>query len=275
MADNSTSAPVMRLAALLKHMPAIAFTAGLFVSFPVISQQVIELDGLYNGKNVYIQSPGEGADYCVTSIEVNGLVLTDLPKRPAFEIPLDRQFLTVGDSVHIVIHHQEGCKPKVLHTAGCVFSKKESIDHFTVVDGLLSWTYQNPPAGYRWIVQQYRWDHWDSVGVVTTDMDRTDYFFQVENLHSGDNLFRLIGSTGNARNGLSEELHVPGDHEPVEMTFHKRQQYVVFSTPTYYRLVNEKGQLINEDSSQSFQLSELPKGIYFLLYDNHSARIRL
>jgi hypothetical protein len=273
MTDTSTYFQLP--AARLKSMRAIASIIGFIVTFPGVCQQVIELDGLYNGRNVYVQSPGEGSDYCVTSIEVNGLILNDLPKQAAFEIPLDRQFLTVGDSVHIVIRHQDGCKPKVIHTAGCVFSKKESIGHFSATDGLLSWTYQNPPPGYRWIVQQYRWDHWDSIGVVLTDMDRTDYFFQVTSMHSGDNLFRLIGSTGNTRNGLSEELHVPGDHEPVEMTFHKRQQYVVFSAPTYFRLVNEKGQLVKEDSSQSFQLGELPKGVYFLLYDNYSARIKL
>jgi len=262
------------LRASLKSIPTVAFLAGFFSGFPVFAQQ-IELSGLYSGKNIYVQSPGEGEDYCVKSVVVNGIVLTDIPKHAAFEIPLDKQFLTIGDSVHIIIHHQEGCKPKILNSSGCLFSKQESVSNFSAAKGVLFWTYKNPPAGYRWIVQHYRWSHWDSIGVVTADRAKSDYTFQVPNLHSGDNCFRLVGVTDESKTGLSEELHVEGAHEQIEMVFNKKEHYIVFSSPTLFRLINEEGKLIREDSAQSFQVSDLKKGSYFLLFDNHSARIKL
>jgi hypothetical protein len=260
--------------ALFTFFPVVASIAGLFVSFSGFSQQIV-LDGLYTGNNIYIQSPGDADEYCVTAVVVNGITVNDLAKQAAFEVPLDRQFLTIGDSVHIVIHHQDGCKPKVLNTTGCVFSRKESISHFSATNGLLSWEFQHPPAGYKWIVQQYRWNQWDSIGTVVTDAASTHYSFQAPSLHSGDNLFRLIGFSTTIENGLSEELHVSGGNAAVEMNFHKKKHYVVFSSPTFYRVMDGKGQVIKEDSTQSFGVDKLPKGVYFVLFDNHSERIRL
>jgi hypothetical protein len=77
----------------------------------------IILNGIYTGKNLYVQNPfSDLGGFCITSKPVvNGSVSTALIHSSAFEIRLSDYNLKNGDSVHIVITHDDNCLPKVLN----------------------------------------------------------------------------------------------------------------------------------------------------------------
>jgi len=77
----------------------------------------MKLDGVYTGKNLYIQNPLSAPNgFCITEKpSVNGSESTALVSSSAFEIDLKSYNLKIGDSVHIVIIHHDNCNPKVLN----------------------------------------------------------------------------------------------------------------------------------------------------------------
>ena len=89
----------------------------VFVSTASFSTGVIVLEGIYQGKNLYIQNPfgSSGVGFCVQEVRVNGNVTTDEIASSAFEIDLRNFQFKLGDKVEIKIIHKDDCKPKVLN----------------------------------------------------------------------------------------------------------------------------------------------------------------
>jgi hypothetical protein len=78
---------------------------------------MIELNGIYHGKNLYVQNQfsATGVVFCVIEVKVNGNITTDETQSSAFEIDLSRHDLRLGDAVNVKIYHRDNCKPKVLN----------------------------------------------------------------------------------------------------------------------------------------------------------------
>jgi hypothetical protein len=75
------------------------------------------LNGIYTGKNLYVQNPfSDFGGFCITAKPVvNGNVSTALIHSSAFEIRLSDYNFKNGDSVHIVITHDDNCLPEILN----------------------------------------------------------------------------------------------------------------------------------------------------------------
>ena len=78
----------------------------------------IILEGIYNGKNVYVQNPFKSESqkgFCVERVSVNYDVTTETIQSSAFEIDFEDRGVKIGDSVIVVIEHS-GCNaPKILN----------------------------------------------------------------------------------------------------------------------------------------------------------------
>lgn len=73
------------------------------------------LEGVFDGKSIFISNPFLTSDsFCVSSICVNGVYLTDQTLSSAFEINLNKMGLKSGEPYRIVITHHDGCSPTVL-----------------------------------------------------------------------------------------------------------------------------------------------------------------
>src|SRR5690349_19945673 len=97
---------------LAKYLPLLFLT-----TFMLSQSSVIILEGNYQGKILYVQSPyvPGRVGFCVTAEKVNGNVTTDETNSSAFEIDLKPHKLAIGDKVVVKIFHTDACKPKVLN----------------------------------------------------------------------------------------------------------------------------------------------------------------
>lgn len=78
----------------------------------------IVIEGRFDGKNIFISNPFmEDGTFCTISIYVNGKIIADNPNSSAYEINLTGMGFKIGDSIKVVIQHQEGCTPKILSDA--------------------------------------------------------------------------------------------------------------------------------------------------------------
>ena len=101
----------------MKKTLLLLILSGILTTKGISQNNVIILEGNYQGKNLYVQNPfgSGGVGFCVTEVLVNGNITTDEVNSSAFEIDFKPHKLAIGDKVEIKIKHKENCKPKVLN----------------------------------------------------------------------------------------------------------------------------------------------------------------
>ncbi|MCE9540774.1 MAG: hypothetical protein K8R85_16370 [Bacteroidetes bacterium] len=82
---------------------------------------VLTIDQKYEGVNIFVQNPfstRDGGQLCITDVIINTTSI-HIPEESinatAFEIPLNKYNINLGDSVHIKIYHKNGCLPTILN----------------------------------------------------------------------------------------------------------------------------------------------------------------
>lgn len=259
---------LFRQVSLLPRTMACTIAVSCFVGSFACAQ--LKIDGVYNGSNITIST---GDEHCITAIFVNKVPQTQIVGT-AVEIDLKDRF-AIGDSMHIVVHHVPGCRPKMLHANPVTIPTRRIDSSYISPEGAIAWKTLNRRQTTYYVIQQYRWNRWDSVGVVLPETTKETYTFQPASLHSGDNVFRIAAWQKEQAQEVGEELHITSDKDPIAMRFYKKERYIVFSTPVFFRFYNEAGELLLEGEEQSFLINSYPKGIYFVLFDNQTEKIRL
>jgi hypothetical protein len=234
----------------------------------------IVLDGNYQGKNIFVQNPFSeaGVGFCVYQVTVNDKVSTDEINSSAFEIDLSNFNLKVGDKVTIKIMHKDGCTPKVLNPE--VLKPKSTFDivkQSVSADGTYTWTTSNETGELPFIVQEKRWNKWIRVGEVQgygTPGEHT-YTFKVVP-HSGENIYRVKQSDLSKRSRFSENVaYTDPAVAAVTWTYQKgKNSTVQFSSGTLYEIYDQFGNIVKRGYTNSIDVSDLKKGLYYLNYDN-------
>ena len=77
----------------------------------------MELEGSFQGRDVFIQNPMMDDGFCIKYIEVNGLRVKDSGgvQQTAIQIGLTSLELDTGEVVKINIYHRSDCRPHVLN----------------------------------------------------------------------------------------------------------------------------------------------------------------
>lgn len=241
---------------------------------------VIVLEGNYQGKVLYVQNPfgPGGVGFCVTEIKVNGNITTDETNSSAFEIDLKPHKLNIGDKVEVRIFHKEGCKPKVLNPE--VLKPKstfEVIGMSVEKDGTFRWSTRSETGKLAFVVEQFRWNKWvkvgevDGIGTPTTN----EYSFKISP-HSGKNQVRVrqtdysnVARPSKAVEFISEVQET--DFAPLKAS--KDINFFVKGKPdkqaeTMYEIYDQYGNIVKKGFGSKVDISNLPKGPYFLNYDN-------
>jgi len=250
----------------------ISFFVITFYSF---SENTIELEGIYQGENVFVMNPfsATGVGFCIFEVTVNGQVTTDEINSSAFEIDLSVLDINEGDKVTIVIKHKEGCTPKVLNSE--VLNPKSTFNIETITlakDGTLKWSTTGERGELDFIVEQFKWNKWIKIETVTGNGLSTlsNYTCKVD-FHTGENKFRVkqIDYTKKAR--YSQEVtytnlaaaitFTPGDGK-------KATDKITFSASTSYEIYDYYGRLKLKGKAASVDISSLEIGTYFLNFDN-------
>lgn len=251
---------------------------GLIISFHSFSLGIILLEGNYQGKNLYVQNPyanSSNVGFCVQEVRVNGNVTTDEITSSAFEIDFKALKLKIGDKVEVKITHKDGCKPKILNPE--VLKPKSTFDITAMsVDNnqILKWTTKNELGKLPFIIEQYRWNKWvklDEVQGAGTPGEN-QYTYKVTP-HSGKNQYRVkqLDYTGQPRISKSVDYNSSAP----EVTFtpakvSKEINFIANNKPaeTMYEIFDQYGNILKRGTASSVDVSNLPKGSYYIDYDN-------
>ena len=253
-----------------------------FISVNTINAQggVIILEGNYQGKNLYVQNPFQsgGVGFCVNEVKVNGNITTDEVTSSAFEIDLKPHKLNIGDKVEIKIFHKEDCKPKVLNPE--VLKPKSTFEVVSMTldkEGTVKWTTKSETGKLTFAIEQFRWNKWvkvgeaDGVGTPTSN----DYSFKVVP-HSGKNQIRVRQTDYSGQPRLSKPVEVMTDVPEIEYAPIKASKDINFflkgksdkAFETMYEIYDQYGNIVKKGFGSKVDVSNLPKGGYFLNYDN-------
>lgn len=238
---------------------------------------VIILEGNYQGKNLYVQNPygSGGVGFCVTEVLVNGNIATDEIASSAFEVDFKPHKLNVGDKVEIKIKHKEDCKPKVLNPE--VLKPKSTFEVISMSfekDGTVKWQTKSETGKLAFAIEQFRWNKWVKVG--ETDGKGTpttnDYSFKVQP-HSGKNQVRVRQTDYSGQPRLSKPVDCMSDVPEITFAPVKASKDINFMAgdkpiETMYEIYDQYGNIVKKGFGSKVDVSNLPKGGYFLNFDN-------
>ena len=234
----------------------------------------IRLEGIFRGENLFVKNPfaPSGVGFCIFEITINGQMATDEINSSAFEINLSTYHLAEGDPVNVVIKHKDGCSPKILNPE---VLKPKSTYEITALkvdpSGKVTFSTKNEKGALPFIVEQFKWKKWVAVGKVEGKGTPTANNYSVSIiLHSGINKIRIkqIDCTNKPRyskdvtiNNMSPEVTFkPGNNG-------QATSQITFSRNTDYEIYDFYGKRVAKGNGASANISNLPKGTYFVNYD--------
>ncbi len=239
---------------------------------------MITIQGTYQGKNLYVQNPfaPNGIGFCAYEVRVNGQVTTDEISSSAFEIDLRNFNLKIGDPVTVEIFSKEDCKPKVLNPE--VLKPKSTFETTKIEVAKngssyeLVWETKNEKGPLDFSIQQFKWNKWvkynNTVNGTGKDGPNT-YRFPIL-LNTGQNQFRVAQTdyTGQAR--VSKPCQF--NHPAAAITFSPKKvvNEIIFSAFTDYEIYDQYGNIVKKGQGTKIDAQALPKGTYFLNYDNET-----
>lgn len=230
------------------------------------------MEGKYQQKNVYvINSVAEaGVGFCVYEVKVNGEVSSDETNSHAFEIDLSIYGFKLGDDVNITIKYKDGCEPRILNPGALEPQPTFETTNIEISqNGLLSWETTNEQGSIPFLIQQFKWNKWVTVGEVQGKGTSTTngYTFQTTPV-SGENKFRVVQKSYDAKLKKSPSVQYTSGMAPVTFSYDKKQKAVLFSQETNYELYNVYGQIIKRGFGSKVNMSNLPKNDYYISYDS-------
>jgi len=232
----------------------------------------IIIEGTYQNKNLYIQNSQDEdvVGFCAYEVVINGQISTDEVGSKTFEIDFTSLPIEPGSHVLVEIKHKNGCAPKVLNPDAL-----RAEPTFEVVDikidkkGLLGWTTINEKESIPFIIEQFRWNKWIKVGEVNGKGKKgvNSYLFQTVP-NSGENKFRVkqVGFEGDDKR--SQPVTFNNDVRHIEHKINKKKMEIQFSGETLFEVYDMYGNIKKYGYGEKMNIANLPKGAYFLCYDN-------
>lgn len=249
----------------------------LFISvFSLAQAGNIVLEGRYQGRNIFVINTvsADGVGYCAYEVTMNGLVTSDEINSQAFEIDLSIYNLNLGDPVTIIIKHKDGCTPKVLNKGALEPAPTFNCTKIECTpDGQLSWETTEEMGKIPFLIQQFKWNKWVTIGEVMGNGVRTrsTYKFQTH-LTSGINKFRIAQKSYEGDLRKSQTCEVSSQVAPVSMKYDRKTKVVTLSSETSYELFNVYGQIVKRGRGVSIDCSMLARAEYYLSYDNKTEK---
>jgi len=248
----------------------------LLIKSPLLSAQEVIIKGTYHGKNLYVLNTSIDVEmdiYCVNAVYVNNILTNDETKSNSFEIDFANLNLNIGDKVTVKITHKPDCKPEVINA-----NVLESSIDFTITSPKMdkktlkmNWSINGIIDNSPFIVEQYRWDKWITIGEVKVKDSITANNFEAEvKFHSKNNTFRVrhIDKTGTER--VSKECKYFNKDEELYLLSTRISDWLYFSGETIFEIYDEKGNFILDGYGKEVNISDLEKGKYFVNYDNRT-----
>ncbi len=256
----------------------VAFILFLFAVNVLFAQEQTVLEGIYQGKNIFVQNPvkNSGTGFCVDSVSVNGIVQKEKIQSSAFEIDFPSFRLKPGDTIEVILHHSGNCRPKVLnpHVGGyprCNFKETwvdtAAVFHFVTCE-------ENGTVTYT--VQQFRWNKWVKIGELTSaaNVDPQEYTFDVKPfLFNGENKFRAVLPYSK---NISATASYTADVPELIVDATSWCNVIAFSGETMWELYDASGNIVKTGFGSQIDYSGLAsRRPYYLNYADKTEKVKL
>jgi len=237
----------------------------------------LSIEGTYQGKNLYVQNPmdDEGFGYCATKVTVNGDIMPGGTNTGAFEIDFSIFNIAIGEPVFIVIEHNDGCKPKILNPE--VLLPRSTFNVVTIgvtPAGKLTWTTTDEQGKLPYVIEQYRWNKWVTVGEVQGKgtPGKNSYEFQITP-HSGENTVRVVQVDHSGTKRTSKEVKFTSTLPAVVKSPAKVKDIINFTADgkaveTRYEIYDAYGNIVKKGVGSSVNCENLLRGVYYINFDN-------
>ncbi|MFT4601979.1 MAG: hypothetical protein ACI857_002165 [Arenicella sp.] len=244
----------------------------------------MSIEGHYQGKNLFVQSPesDDGFGFCVNRVTVNGQPSSHSVQASAFQIDMSEFNVSIGDKVLVIFEHEDGCKPKLLNPEVLLAKSTFVLDDISCTpDGTLSWTTSDESGALTYQIEQYKWNKWVTVGETNGvgNANPNDYLFNLSP-HSGENRVRVTQTDNSGKKRVSSEVAFVSDavSEPeMKTSSGDKVEFVVNGAQvvTKYEIFDAYGNIVKKGMNSIVNCSNLKKGIYHVNYDNkHSKFIK-
>lgn len=233
--------------------------------------EVVVLNGVYQGKDLYIKNPvtQSGVGFCIFEVLVNGQVTSDEVNSPSFAIDLGAFGFKVGTPIEITLRCKEACDVKIINPEAIYpTSTFEAPDILLGRDGLLSWRTTGEMAALAFSVEQFKWNRWVKVGEVQGKGGGAENAYSFSTyMHSGPNVFR-VSQLDHKGSRYSPEVRETSNKQVVTILNPKITKTIDFSAETDYEIYSEFGALIKAGRGTTVDVSRLNKGRYYINFDN-------
>ena len=239
---------------------------------------VLVLEGKYQSKNLYVQNgyAGSGVGFCTYEIRINGKISADEINSSAFEIDFEASNIKPGAPVIVEIKYKDDCMPKILNPDDIKPKATFDVVEINITkNGLLSWSTKNETGSLPYIIEQFRWNKWIPVGEVqgTGSTTINNYSFQTT-FHSGENKFRVKQKGNGNIVRLSPNVTIASAIKQPTFALQNDAQSISFSEETMFEVYDAFGNIVKRGFSNNVSISNMPKGDYYLCYDNQIADSR-
>jgi hypothetical protein len=259
-------------------MKKIFLLITLFSFYTSFAEGDITLDGIYQGKNLYIMNPfsSTGVGFCVYEVNVNGKVTTDEINSSAFEVDLTLFDFKLGDKVAIIIKHKSNCAPKVLNPEVLKPKSTFKISLINIDDNnTLNWSTTNEAGELPFVVEQYRWNKWITVGTVQGKGTPNSNSYKMAVFpHSGNNKFRVKQIDYTRKPHYSEEVLYRSNKPAVTFMPKKPITEITFSRETMYEIYDGFGNIVKKGAGMTVDIKSLKSGDYYLQFDNEMSEFK-
>lgn len=255
----------------MKRLQGFILLLFLFCSCISGFSEALVINGIYQGKDLYVKNPfsDDGVGFCVYEVIVNGETTRDEVNSSAFAIDFNILGINSGAELEVIIRHKDGCSPLVLNPEAVKPHSTFKVTDIDVSRNILTWTTTNESGPLPYVVEQFRWNKWVKAGEVQGNGKGGNYKFKLEP-YSGENKIRIkqVDYTGQPR--YSEALKYNANLSEVDFNpKQKVEDEIKFTAPTRYEIFDIYGNLVKTGFGISVDVSNLErKQEYYLNYDS-------
>jgi hypothetical protein len=232
--------------------------------------------GIYYGYNLYVINPvtPEGA-FSARKVWINGRLSKDQLKSNAFEVDFSLMEVGKGKPVEVKIEFVKGYPPLIVNAEDLLPPDDFRFMNTNSRRGKLFWRVNGRTGNSPFVVEQYRWNKWVKVMEVEVSDTLESGLYGVDiEPHSGLNLYRIKkidprGQVVYSKDDKYRAVEIP----EVNIIPSKDANELMFSYETLYEIYSANGKLLKRGKEKYVDISELPKGRYYINYDNKTETI--
>src|ERR1051326_2684995 len=254
-----------------------------FFLIPVLAfSQVTWLDGVCHSKVLSLEASkmaqGKKRPDIFTHpyeyILLNGDSLDLSKDSGTVDIDLQAHNIKDGDSVHVKIFSPIVSVSIINYKDLAATGQFEISKVFMDPDGTMHFTALNESGKFTYTIEAFRWNKWMTIGEVKSvgSVKPTDYSINIRSWAYPEMLVRVIAFKYQEIPVYSKPIKVP-DFPPVNLVNPHPKKAVEFSGETRYELYDEFGNLVLMGYGRKVDIRKLQRGVYYLNYDNKTAKI--